>query len=114
MDENVASTLCYLLVWITGIIFYLTDKRPTVRFHATQSIVVFGALSILYKLLAIFMGFTFFASGRMGFSVMFGVFHLVELAAAVLWIFLMVKAYQGERFRVPFAADFADRIFGKS
>jgi uncharacterized membrane protein len=114
MDENIASALCYALGWITGLIFYFTDKRPTVRFHATQSIVVFGALTILYKALAIFMGFTFFAGGWVGFSAMLGIFRLVELAAAILWIVLMIKAYQGERFRVPIAADFADKVFGKS
>src|SRR5271168_1511846 len=47
MSENVAGLLCYLLGWITGLIFYLIDKRPFVRFHAAQSIVVFGGLNIL-------------------------------------------------------------------
>jgi len=32
----------------------------------------------------------------------------------ILWILLMVKAYQGDKFRVPIAADLADQIFGKS
>jgi uncharacterized membrane protein len=32
----------------------------------------------------------------------------------ILWVLLMVKAYQGERYRVPIAADLADKIFGKS
>ena len=45
LQENVAGLLCYLLGWLTGIIFLLIDKRPFVRFHAAQSIVVFGSCS---------------------------------------------------------------------
>src|SRR5579875_2112558 len=51
LAENVAGLLCYLLGWLTGIIFLLIDKRPFVRFHAAQSIVVFGGLMILRILL---------------------------------------------------------------
>src|SRR5579863_3170271 len=47
LDENIASLLCYVLGWITGLIFFFIDKRPTVRFHAAQSIVVFGGLMII-------------------------------------------------------------------
>jgi hypothetical protein len=47
LSENVAGLLCYLLGWLTGLIFLLVDKRPFVRFHAAQSIVVFGFLFIL-------------------------------------------------------------------
>src|ERR1700677_163601 len=47
MDENVAGLLCYILGWVTGLIFFLIDKRPFVRFHAAQSIVVFGGLTVI-------------------------------------------------------------------
>src|SRR6202795_1917254 len=47
LAENVAGLLCYVLGWVTGIIFILIDKRPFVRFHAAQSIVVFGALTVI-------------------------------------------------------------------
>jgi uncharacterized membrane protein len=114
MDENVASALCYVCGWITGLIFFLIDKRPKVRFHAAQSIVVFGALTVFYYAFGIFLGFTFFSHGLAGFSFVWGIFRLVELGFAVLWILLMVKAYQGEKFRVPIAADLADSIFGKA
>ena len=43
MDENVAGLLSYFFGWITGIIFFLIDKRPFVKFHAAQSIVVLAA-----------------------------------------------------------------------
>lgn len=114
MAENVAGLLCYLFGWVTGLIFYLIDKRPFVRFHAAQSIVVFGGIHILSVILGMFFGVSILAHGWTGFGAGVTLFHLLHLLAFVLWILLMVKAYQGERFRVPFAADLADQIFGKS
>src|SRR5271169_5956892 len=109
LQENVAGLLCYLLGWLTGLIFYLTDKRPFVRFHAAQSIVVFGGLTVISKLISMF----FIPAGLAGFSMGVGLLSFVSLVGFVLWILLMVKAYQGEKFRIPLAADLADQIFGK-
>lgn len=114
MAENVAGLLCYSLGWITGLIFYFVDKRPYVRFHAEQSIVVFGGLHIIYFILGSFFGLSPFAGGWTGLSFGLGLYGLLNLVGLVLWILLMVKAYQGERFRVPVAADIAEKIFGKS
>lgn len=105
MSENVAGLLCYALGWVTGLIFLLIDKRPFVRFHATQSIVVFGGLTIIRIALGMFL-----MAGGMGF----GLLVLISLLGVILWILLMVKAYQGERYRLPVAADIADQMFGKS
>ena len=110
LSENVAGLLSYALWWVTGLIFYFTDKRPYVRFHAAQSIVVFGGLSVIRLVL----GVVFFSGGWAGVSMGLGIGSLVWLLGVVLWILLMVKAYQGEKFRVPLAADLADQIFGKS
>jgi uncharacterized membrane protein len=114
MAENVAGLLCYLLGWVTGLIFYLIDKRPFVRFHAAQSIVVFGGLHIVSIVLGMFFGVSIMAHGWTGLGAGVILFHLLHLATFILWILLMVKAYQGEKFRVPFAADLAESIFGKS
>ena len=62
LAENVAGALCYSLWWVTGLIFLFTDKRPSVRFHAAQSIAVFGGISIIY----IIIGQAFAASIFMG------------------------------------------------
>ena len=112
MTENVAGLLCYSLGWITGLIFLLIDKRPFVRFHAAQSIVIFGGLHILYYILVsiFFVGIGAVAGG---FGLAFLLLGAVRLLALVLWIVLMVKAYQGERFKVPFAADLAENIAGR-
>jgi len=114
MSENVAGLLCYVVGWVTGIIFFLIDKRPYVRFHAAQSIVVFGGLHILSIVLGMAFGVSMFATGLAGFSATWALLGLINLVAIVLWILLMIKAYQGERFRVPVAADIAEKIFGKS
>ncbi|HEX8799532.1 MAG TPA: DUF4870 domain-containing protein [Terriglobales bacterium] len=100
MGENVAGLLCYVLGWITGIIFLLVDKRPFVKFHAAQSIVVFGGLNAIHFLLR----FTHF------FLFSFGFHALLGLVGLVLWIVLMIKAFQHEMFRVPLAADIADSL----
>jgi uncharacterized membrane protein len=110
LSENVAGLLCYLLGWVTGLIFYFVDKRPFVRFHAAQSIVVFGGLMVIRIVLSM----VFISGGLAGFSMGMGLLWLVSLVGLVLWILLMIKAYQGEKFRVPLAADLADQIFGKS
>ena len=117
MDENVAGLLSYVLGWITGIIFFLIDKRPFVRWNAAQSIVVFGGIHIIYFVLAAFLGMSMFAGGLAGagsFSVGFLLYPIVGLVSFVLWILLMVKAFQHQKFRVPIAADIAEKIFGVS
>lgn len=102
LAENVAGLLCYAVGWVTGIIFLLIDKRPWVKFHAAQSIAVFGGLTIL-RIGILFM------SHFMGW----GIFALIGLVSFVLWIFLMIKAYQHETVRIPIAADIADSLAGK-
>ena len=114
MRENLAGLLCYVLGWVTGLIFFIIDKRPFVQFHAKQAIVIFGGLSVLRILLGIFLGVSFVTGAPGGFSVAAALFDLLYLVGVILWIICMIKAYQGERFRVPVAADLADRIFGKS
>jgi len=114
MAENVAGLLCYLFWWVTGLIFFFIDKRPAVQFHAKQSIVVFGGLTIIRFVLGMFIGASFFAVGFAGLGAFGLLMGLLWLLGVVLWIVLMIKASQGEQFRVPIAADLADKIFGKS
>jgi uncharacterized membrane protein len=113
MSENVAGLLCYLLGWITGLIFFLIDKRPFVRFHAAQSMVVFGGLHIINFVIVIFFGAGMMMRG--GFSA-FGMGAalngLVSLVALILWILLMVKAYQHEKYEVPIAGGIAKSFSG--
>jgi uncharacterized membrane protein len=112
--ENVAGLLCYVLGWVTGIIFFLIDKRPYVRFHAAQSIVVFGGLHVINIVIGIIFGAGFvMMGGWSGFGLGWALYSLISLAAFVLWILLMVKAYQGEKFQVPVAGGIAQSFAGK-
>jgi uncharacterized membrane protein len=97
MQPNVAALLSYLVGFITGIIFYLIEKENKfVRFHAMQSIVTFGFLFAL--------GFVLAVSG-IGIALL-PVLWVLEI---VLWIVLMVKAYQGEMFKLPVIGDIAEK-----
>ena len=99
LAENVAGLLCYAAWWVTGLIFLLIDKRPWVKFHAAQSIAVFGGLTVLR------IGLLF-----MSHFMLWGIQGLLWLVGFVLWIFLMIKAYQHETVRIPIAADIADSL----
>jgi uncharacterized membrane protein len=106
LSENIAGMLCYLLGWVSGLIFLLVDRRPFVRYHAAQSLVVFATLNILLLILG---GF-FFASIVPGVGEISLILRrLIELVWIIAAIILMLKAYTGERYRVPYAAAYAER-----
>jgi uncharacterized membrane protein len=112
MAENVASGLSDLFGWVTGIVFFLIDSRPAVKFHAAQSIIVFGGLSVLRLFLGIFWGMGAFLGRRTmlwpGFGFGFGFTSLITLTMLVLWVLLLVKGFQGEHFKLPIAGDIAE------
>ena len=116
LTENVAGLLCYVLGWVTGLIFFFVDKRPYVRFHAAQSMVTFGALHVLSIALAMVFGWGWVFGRPMGWThhtIGFGLHQALHLLALILWVLCMVKAYQGERFKLPIAGDIAEGFAGK-
>jgi uncharacterized membrane protein len=98
LEENVAGLLCYLLGFITGILFFIIEKENSfVRFHAMQSIITFGAIFVL----SIVLGFIPIIGWILAL--------LFPFVALALWIILMVKAYQGERYKLPIVGDIAEK-----
>lgn len=100
LKKETAAALSYVLGFITGIIFLIIEKDPFVRFHAMQSIavsLVFFALSWVLGILSVILGLTVFLAwvGPL-------LSGLVMIAGFVLWLFLIYKAYQGERWQVPY------------
>ena len=98
MDQNLAGLLCYAAGWITGLIFFLIEKENRyVRFHAMQSLITFGGLTALFFVLTFipFIGWV--------------LLPFLGLAQLVLWILLMVKAYQGQLFKLPVIGDMAEK-----
>ena len=68
ISENAAALLSYVLGWLTGLIFLLIDKRPYVRFHAAQSLVLFGGLHILRAALGVAFGLGWWYAGGFGIT----------------------------------------------
>jgi len=114
LNPNIAGLLCYLVGWVTGIVFLLLEPNNRfVRFHAIQSIIVFGAITILSIILTILTAIFGFM-GPLGFvSIIFGAIStIIWILALILWIVLMVKAYQGEYFMLPVAGNMAEKQLG--
>ena len=108
MEENLASALCYIP--IVGLIFLLIEpynKNKTIRFHAFQSIFYF----IAWIVVAIGLGILFmimYAILPFGVrSILHLISPLVQLAFVVGWIFMVVKAYQRDRFVMPIIGPLA-------
>lgn len=97
LPRNTAAALSYGLGWITGIVFLLIEKDPFVRFHAMQSVVTFGALTI----------FNFIPLIGWVLS------PLIWIVGFILWLVLIYKAYQGEEFKLPWVGAFAKKQLGK-
>ena len=98
LEPNLAGLLCYVLGWISGLVFFIMEKENQfVRFHAMQSIVVFGALTVVSIIL------TFIPIVGWILNI------LLRILALVLWIMLMIKAYQGQTWKLPWAGDFAEK-----
>ncbi len=104
-----AGWLSYLLFWVTGLIFFLLEKENRfVRFHAMQSILFFGGLSILEAIIRFFETlFSYSLFPFFGFSVISSVVGLVWF---VCWIVLMVRASKGIYYKLPVIGDFADKL----
>jgi uncharacterized membrane protein len=104
MTENVASGLSYGLpgiTWLTGLIFYLVDKRPEVRFHAMQAI-AYGLLWTLVWVVRPYM------PGPIRALV-----GLVLFAFFIGWIVLIIQGFQGRHFKLPVLGDFAEQQAGR-
>jgi uncharacterized membrane protein len=98
LQENIAALLSYLLGWVTGLIFYLLEpNNKFVRFHAIQSIIVFGT----FTLLGIILGWIPFIGTF--------IWPLISILAFILWIILMVRAYQGVKYKLPIAGNLAEK-----
>jgi uncharacterized membrane protein len=99
LTPTVAALLCYIGAWVTGTIFLvLEQKNLYVRFHALQSIIVFGSLTVAGTVLnhVPFLG--------TGLSIIF------TALGFVLWLVLMIKANQGLVFKLPWAGNLAERL----
>ncbi|HLH61303.1 MAG TPA: DUF4870 domain-containing protein [Ktedonobacteraceae bacterium] len=113
MQANVAAGLSYIFGWITGLIFFLGEKQNQfVRFNAMQSIILSVALTVFYIVIEI-LTFALAAANIGVLAFLFGcLFWLVGLAAFIVWIILLINAFQGKKFKLPVIGDYAERYAG--
>ncbi|MBI5614402.1 DUF4870 domain-containing protein [Candidatus Gottesmanbacteria bacterium] len=101
-NENLMGAASYLLGFITGIIFLLIEKQNKfVRFHAMQSVILFGGVFVVNMAL----GFIPILGWLAGL--------LLSFASFVFWIVCMWKAFQGEMYKVPYVGDLAEQQLAK-
>ena len=110
LAPHVAAPLAYAGWWMTGLVFWALEKEDAyVRFHAAQAITAFGLIAALIA------GFCIMAVASLSFLP--NAFMPFVWAAAVtwgagvvLWALAIWKAARGETWRIPIAADLAERI----
>ncbi len=113
LDANIAALLAYVLTWVTGLIFFIIEKENRfVRFHAMQAILFGVSITALYIAVAIVTTVIGFVSGILAALVgLVGL--LIPLLFLIGWILCMIKAYQGEMFKLPIIGDMAANIVNK-
>ena len=107
LADNVAGMLAYLTI-VPAIVFLVVEpynRKPFVRFHAFQCIFLCVAWTVIW------MAFTFVLGPFMWFFTHV-LLSLLGLGMFVLWIILMLKAYQGQMFKVPVIGDLAAKQAG--
>jgi uncharacterized membrane protein len=102
LTENVAGALCYVLGFITGIIFLVLapySQNKAIRFHAFQSIFLSVAWFAIWVVIGVVLPW----------SLYFTLTPLLSLAGLVLWIFLMWKTYQNQKVVLPVVGPIAEK-----
>ncbi len=102
LSANVAGLLCYVLGWISGIVFLVIEKKSKfVKFHAWQSIMTFGVLTVAYLIL--------FSIPIIGWVIGW----IIWVLGLVLWIILMIQAGTGKMWKLPLAGEWAEKQANK-
>lgn len=97
-NQRFLAAVSYLLFFITGIIFlYIEKKDRYIRFHAYQSTAFFGVLFVVYVLVA-YIPF-------LGVLLTFILF----VGGLILWVTLMLKAFVGEKYKLPYFGQWAEK-----
>jgi uncharacterized membrane protein len=120
LKPNTAGLLCYLGVWVAGIIFLIIErKNKVVRFHAMQSLVTFGILHIVIAIADTVRNWVTVTtpgwdwlsySQWVAANVVFGVFLAISI---VLWIVLMYQTYHGRLVKLSLFGEIAQKLLAK-
>lgn len=100
--ENLLAASSYLLWFISGLLLLAVEKKSEfVRFHAIQSVILFGGVSILLIILAFI--------PIIGWLVALVITPTLMLICFFVWLVLMWKAFNGEYYKVPYVGDLAQK-----
>ena len=110
VEPRLSALLCYTAWWLSALIFLAIEQQHRgVRFHAAQSLLLFGGLSVAIGALSgLSVAMLVVSAGA--FQAVRLLVYLVWIGAVGVWLVLMLRTYKGETWRIPFVADFADRI----
>lgn len=98
LPKNTTAALAYVLGWLSGLVVFLVEKEDKdIRYHALQSIVTFG----FFNVLAMVPIFGWLMS------------PLIFIVSLITWIYCIVKAYQGEKVKLPVVGDFVEKQIKK-
>jgi uncharacterized membrane protein len=114
MTDNLAGALCYLVGFITGILFLVLapyNQNRTIRFHAFQSIFLNIAWFAVY-IVATIISIAFRVIPFLGVFVSIVLHLALFLAGVIIWFYLMFKTYNGEKIVLPIVGPFADKQAG--
>jgi uncharacterized membrane protein len=121
LDENIAALLAYIFGWVSGLIFFLMEKdSKLVRFHAMQSI-LFNALILVLCVVLWIVTFILILVMAMLPDIMGSLMGLLtsliwlvfSIALLIGWILCVVRAYQGQFFKLPVIGNMAEKIVNK-
>ena|SRR3989344_7823680 len=105
-NEKLMGAVSYLFGPITGIVMLLVEKKNGyVRFHAMQSTLVFGAIFLFNIVLGII--------PVLGIIIAVILSPIIAIGSFILWLLMMWKAYSGEKYKLPFFGDLAEKQLAK-
>lgn len=105
---HIAIVLCYLWGWVSGIIFLLAEKYDkTIRFHAWQSVIVFGVSTIVNCLLFLMPPVP---AGSIIYYVLSAIWIIIIVLTAYIWILLIIRAFMKKPYTLPLLGGIAYRL----
>ncbi len=111
LNERVERVLAYAFWWVSGLILFFTEKNRNVRWHAVQSILTFGTLSLLMFGVGLLQAFLhaiplLHLLTDVGLGLLLDVLWWVSIG---LWVWLMIMAWLRPDYRLPFISDWVRR-----
>ena len=112
VEPRLAAVLSYTAWWLSGLVFLIIEPQHRgVRFHAAQSLILFGGLSVVIGLLSV-LSVGMLVVSAAAFQAARFLVSAVWIGAVVIWLVLMFRTFKGETWRVPRIGDLAERVAG--